>query len=286
MATKAAIKSNKKSTTTKYNANALAEKGNLKMPTTYKSMSKAVKDMPIIGALVAEFLGAFVLTAIFIETQGNPLYIAFGLIGIILFTGSVTGANPAMTVGALVTKKMTWLRAIGYIVVQLLGASVAYLILNTFLHAASSGATTAAGSTAPSLLHAAEIIKGKEWYLFFVELLGTTILALGIAYAMRTKRHKLVASFAAGFAMISALAIALTLCSPLAQQVTESSVIQTFLNPAIAFAAKGLSWNLWPLSIYVLAPVLGGIAGFVIQDFLKYANCNDCDCENCECKIK
>ena len=283
MATKTAIKSTKHSTTTKYKANDIAEKVDRKMPTSLRKVHKAVKDMPIIGALASEFLGAFILTAVFVETQGNPLYIAFALIGIVLFTGSLTGANPAMTVGAFVTKKVTWMRALGYIIVQLLGASIAYLVLNTFLHAADSSAATAAGSAAPSLLHAAEIVKGKEWYLFFVELLGATVLALGIATAMNSKRQKLVASFAAGFGLLAALAIALTLCSPLAQMLTEQNVIQTFLNPAIAFAAQGLSWSVWPLSIYVLAPVLGGILGFLIHEFLKINNNLDCDCDNDSC---
>ena len=281
MATKSAIKSNDKSTITKIKASTVAEGEKRKMPKTLRKVHKAVKDMPIIGALATEFIGAFILTAVFVETQGNPLYIAFALIGIVLFTGSVTGANPAMTIGALVTRKLSWLRTCGYIVVQLLGASVAYLILNAFLNANDPATGAAAGAAAPSLLHAADLIKGKEWYLFWVELLGATILALGIASAFRYKRNKTVAAFAAGFALLSALAIALTLCSSLSQQLTESNVIQTFLNPAIAFAAGGLSWNLWPLAIYVLAPVLGGIIGFVVQDFLNTNDDKNCDCNCC-----
>jgi len=282
MATKAAIKSTKKSTITKYKANDIADKGSQNMPSSYKKIHKAVKEKPIIGSLAAEFLGAFILTAVFVETQGNPLYIAFALIGIVLFTGSVTGANPAMTVGAFVTKRISWLRAIGYIVVQLLGATIAYLVLDTFLKAAGSGASSETGAAAPTLLQAADIIKGKEWYLFFVELLGATILALGIAYAMRNRRKRVVASFAAGFALLSALAVALTLCSPLAQQLTQSNVIQTFLNPAIAFAANGLSWSMWPLSIYVIAPILGAIVGFAIQEFLHMNSNDSCDCDDCK----
>lgn len=276
MATKKAIKSTKKTTITKHNAN-LAAKVDRNMPTTLKTIYKTIKDMPIIGSLVAEFLGAFILTAVFIETQGNPLYVAFALVGIVLFAGSVTGANPAMTVGAFVTRKLSWLRALGYIVVQLLGATVAYLVLNTFLHA-----NDVASSTAPTLLHAASIIKGKEWYLFFVELLGSTVLALGIASAMRQRRHKIVAAFAAGFAVLSALVIALTLSSALSQLLTQSNVIQVFLNPAFAFAADGLSWSMWPLTIYVLAPVLGAVAGFAIQEFLHMENSDDCDCDDCK----
>ena len=282
MATKSAIKSTHNSTTIKHSATQIAEKRRKYMPTAYKSITKVLKERPIIGALIAEFLAAFILTAVFVETQGNPLYIAFTLIGVVLFTGSLSGANPAMTIGAWATRKISWLRAIGYIVVQLLGATVAYLVLNAFLHANDpTSAQLAAGSTAPSLIHAADIIKDKEWYLFFVELLGATILALGIASAVRTKRHKVTSAFAAGFALLSALAIALTLCSGLSQLLTESNVIQTFLNPAIAFAANGLSWNIWPVVIYVIAPIIGGVIGFIVQDMINCSHDKNCDCDTC-----
>jgi len=285
MATKSAIKSDEKTTITKHNASTVAEGGKRKVPKTLRKVHKVVRDMPIIGALTAEFIGAFILTAVFVETQGNPLYIAFALIGIVLFTGSLTGANPAMTIGALATNRLSWKRTCGYIVAQVLGAAVAYLVLNAFLNANDPSAGASAGAAAPSLLHAADIIKGKEWYLFCVELLGATILAFGIASAFRSKRNKTVAAFAAGFALLSALAIALTLCSSLSQLLTESNVIQTFLNPAIAFAAGGLSWNMWPLAIYVLAPVLGAVIGFVVLDFLNGDVDDDntsCDCSCCK----
>jgi len=286
MATKSAISSTKKSTATKPKASTSALKATTSMSAVYKAVCKTLKDMPIIGALVAEFVGAFLLTAAFIEMQGSPLFVAFALGGVVLIVGGVSGAhvNPAVTIGAWVTRKMNWIYALGYIVAQLLGATVAYLVLNTFLHAnGPTAAQTAAGASAPALLHAASIIKDKEWYVFFTELLGTGILALGVATALRTKRNKIVAAFAAGFAISIALYIALTLNSALLQSSTESNVVLTFLNPAIAFAANGLSWNAWPLAIYVLAPVLGAVIGFSLQDFFHSQNNDDCDCDDCNC---
>jgi glycerol uptake facilitator-like aquaporin len=32
---------------------------------------------------------------------------------------------------------------------------------------------------------------------------------------------------------------------------------------------KALSWSVWPLAVYILAPVVGGIAGFFLNDFVK-----------------
>lgn len=278
MADKKANSPAKKSAT---KASSSASNTNSSLSSTYDSIRRILKEMPLIGALVAEFIGAFLLTAAFIEMQGSPLFVAFALGGIVLIVGGVSGAhvNPAVTIGAWVTRKMNWVYALGYIVAQLLGATVAYLVLNTFLHSAT---TTAATAAAPTLLHAATIVKDKEWYIFFTELIGTTILTLGVATALRNKKNRIVAAFAAAFAISLALYVALTLNTSLLQGSTESNAILTFLNPAIAFAANGLSWNAWPLVIYVLAPFLGGIIGFAIQDFLHSQDKVACDCDDCK----
>ena len=284
MATKTAISSTKKSTAKNTKASTSVLKETTSMSAIYEAVRKTLKEMPIIGALIAEFVGTFLLAAAFIEMQGSPLFVAFALGGVVLIVGGVSGAhvNPAMTIGAWVTRKMNWVYALGYIVAQLLGATVAYLVLNTFLHANSqSAAQLAAGTAAPALLHAATIVKDKEWYIFFTELLGASVLALGVATALRTKRNKIVSAFAAAFAISAALYIALTLNSALLQSSTETNVVLTFLNPAIAFAANGLSWNAWPLAIYVLAPVIGAVIGFALQDFFHSQNNDDCDCDDC-----
>jgi glycerol uptake facilitator-like aquaporin len=278
MAEKKAISPAKKSAA---KASSSASNTNSSLSSTYDSIRKVLKEMPLIGALVAEFIGAFLLTAAFIEMQGSPLFVAFALGGIVLIIGGVSGAhvNPAVTIGAWVTRKMNWVYALGYIVAQLLGATVAYLVLNTFLHGSTSATSTAA---APTLLHAASIVKGKEWYIFFTELVGTAILTLGVATALRHKKDRIVSAFAAAFAISLALYVALTLNTALLQGSTESNAILTFLNPAIAFAANGLSWNTWPLVIYVVGPFIGGIAGFLIQDFLHSQDKIACDCDDCK----
>jgi glycerol uptake facilitator-like aquaporin len=277
MAEKRAISPAKKSAA---KASSSASNTNSSMSSTYNSMRRVLKEMPLIGALVAEFIGAFLITVAFIEMQGSPLFVAFALGGIVLIVGGVSGAhlNPAITIGAWATRKINWIYALGYIVAQLLGATVAYLVLNTFLHAAP----TTTGAAAPTLLHAATIVNGKEWYIFFTELIGTAILTLGVATALRNKKTRIVAAFAAAFAISLALYVALTLNTSLLQTANESNVVLTFLNPAIAFAANGLSWNMWPLTIYVLAPFIGGIIGFAIQDFLHSQDKVACDCEDCK----
>lgn len=274
MATKA-TSSRKKSTVTKPKAQAAT--ASTPMAAMYQSVYKALKDMPLIGKIISEFVGAFLITTAFLEMQGNPLFAGFALAGVVLVVGGVSGAhvNPAMTFGAWATRKMTWLHALGYVVAQLLGASVAYLVLNTFLHENGVAASTAG---APVLFHAATVAVGKEWYVFFAELLATAILGLGVATALRMKKNKIVSAFAAGLAFLTALYIGMSLTTVL---LTEANVSLTFLNPAVAFAANGLSWNWWPIAIYVLAPVLGGLVGFGLADFF-HSQSEACDCEECK----
>jgi glycerol uptake facilitator-like aquaporin len=232
--------------------------------------------MPLLGVIVAEFIGTFIITAAFLEMQGNPLFFGFAIAGTVLIVGGVSGAhiNPAMTIGAWVTRRISSMYAFFYIVAQVLGAIVAWLTLNAFLQNSSTTSAKVTGS----IFHAATVTSGKEWYIFFAELLGVAIIALGVAAAVRLKRNKVVAAFATGFAVLTALYIAMSITTVL---LSESSTSLTFLNPAIAIAANGLSWNIWPIAIYILAPVLGGVVGFVLQDYL-HSQSDSCDCEDCK----
>jgi aquaporin Z len=277
MATKSANKSTKKSTT---KTKSTTVKAATTESVTLDSVYKTLKKTPIVGVMVAEFLGAFLLTASFIEMQGNPLFVAFALAGVVLIVGGVSGAhvNPAVTIGSWVTRKINWLKALGYIAAQLLGAAVALLVLNTFLNANESSSTQLAASSSPSLFHAAKVASGKEWYVFFAELLGTSVLALGAAAALRAKGNKIVSAFTYSFATLAALYISMSLTTAL---LSESNVTLSFLNPAVALVSNGLSWSMWPIAIYILAPALGGVIGFALQDFLRSQD-DGCDCDNCK----
>jgi aquaporin Z len=220
---------------------------------------------PVIGSLVAEFIGTFLLAASYIDLQGSPLYVAFVAIGIVLLVGGLSGShfNPAVTIGAWVTRRITWRRTVGYIVAQVLGAGAAFAVLSGFLKATS---TTTSTTTAPVLYHAAAIVSGKEWYLFFAELLGTLIVAFAVATAINRGPSKFVKAFTIGFGTLIGLAIAVSATSPL---LTAASTGFTILNPAIAVSLSALDWKVWPIAIYVLAPFIGGVLGFLLQGVLK-----------------
>lgn len=263
MANKTAISSIKKSKLNKKTVEATASsKGDTLKG--LKSFYKSLKRTSIVGAILAEFIGTFLLVASAFTVQNQPLFVAFVLIGVVLVVGGTSGAhvNPAMTISAWVTRKISSINALGYIAAQVLGAVVAWLVLDTFLR----GAGTSLAGSSSQLYHAATLTSGKEWYIFFAELLGATILAFGFASSLRMKKDRISAAFAYGLAILVALLIS---GSVTGMFLTESNTGLSFMNPAAAIAANGLSWSLWPISIYIFAPVIGGIVGFVLQDFLQ-----------------
>ena len=239
-----------------------------------KSFYRTLKRTPVVGIIIAEFIGTFIITAAFFEMNGrDPLTFAFVLAGVTLLFNAVSGAhvNPAMTIGALVTRKISAAYALIYVASQALGAATAWLVLDKFLVAAATASSTA------TVFHIGTITEHKEWSVFFAELLGAFILSLGVAVAIRLKKDRLSAAFAAGLSITAALYVAISVTSFM---LTESTTGLTFLNPAIAIAA-GLTWNMWPIAIYVFAPIIGGVAGFAVQQFLQ-PNDDGCECNCCE----
>lgn len=220
-------------------------------------------------ALAAEFIGTFLLAAVVVAGQGQPIFVLFGLVGIVLLFGSVSGAhvNPAVTVGAWATRRIGWLRALAYVFVQFLGAAAAFFVLSAFIGGAThpTAEQQSYGQAAASLFKAVDVstLSGKEWYVFFSELLGTTILGFGIATASRI-RETLKAGFTAGLTLFVALMIGITVSG----YVSASSV----LNPAVALSLQAYTASAWPYIVYALAPIVGGVLGFLLHDLLRGKN--------------
>ena len=135
-------------------------------------------------------------------------------------------------------------------------------MLDAFLGGAAASEETNLFFAAPALFQAHDLatVAGKEWYVFFAELTGMAILGYAIANALRSK-ERLVSAFSAGIGIFIALMVAATATS----YVAASAII----NPAVAISLQALSWEVWPLVVYVLAPALGGIVGFVLYDVLN-----------------
>lgn len=227
--------------------------------------SSPLRGASLVGVLVAEFIGTFLLAATIIAGQGQPIIVLFAIAGIVLLVGTLSGAhlNPAMTIGALVTRKISALRALGYVVAQILGALAALGLLNAFIGGAAqpSAEAQAYGQTAATLFQAALLPEGKEWYVFFAELVGAAILGLAVATALRIKGDRLASAFTVGLGIF----VALLFAASAAAYVGGSAI----LNPAVAFSLQAIEWSVWPLAVYIVAPVIGGVIGFVLHDILN-----------------
>src|SRR6187551_2890370 len=137
--------------------------------------------------LVSEFLGTFFL--VLVACGGGVMGEAFpntisrtaavvapGLmvLGIIMFMGKVSGAhlNPAVSIAFALRRDFPWTRVPGYIVVQLIGATLAALFLHAVIDVSASY-----GSNYPAAGY-------SDWSAFWMELiltLGLVSVILGTA---------------------------------------------------------------------------------------------------------
>lgn len=222
----------------------------------------------IASALIAEFIGTFLLTAVVMGTRGEPLYVAFSLVAIVLTVGAISGAhvNPLLTVGAWVTRKMTTLRALGYIVAQVLGAAFALVVLTLFIGAAPAPDASSAmmgQAQTPELFKVAALTDKSHWYVFFAELVGATIFAFAVANARRITERS-ARALTVGLGLLVAVLFAVTA----AGYASANAIV----NPAVALAIGGVAdWAKidWvAFAAYFIAPLIGGVLGFALQDVL------------------
>lgn len=261
MATKKATKSTKKSTKTKM----VSSKPKVVKTASVSgsgSRSGVLTNLPV-AAWLAEFIGTFLLGAIVVATSGQPIFILFGLTAIVLTIGHLSGAhvNPAITFGAWITRKIGTVKALGYVVAQVLGAMFAFVILNALLGGAPSQSNPlTGGSQDPELFRAIQVASNKEWYAFFASVLGLSIFGFAVASAIRERKEHFAQAFTVGGGLFLGLIIA------------GSTAI---LNPAVAVTLqafsdlKGDNALAWALAIHVVAPLIGAAIGFLLYDLLR-----------------
>lgn len=276
MATKKAAS---KAKTAKKTAVKAKEKLTKTTESTVKSIKKEEKVIAesftspaFLAALVAEFIGTFILAAGFVAGQGQPIIVLFLLTAIVLTIGNISGAhvNPLITVGAWATKRISTIKAIGYIVAQVLGAMLAFVVLNAFISQAPevSAEAQAYGQTQASLFTAYALPEGKELVVLFAELIGSLIFAFTVASVTSDKKKQDI-SVATGIG--GGLFAALLIGGSAAAIVSASSI----LNPAVAISLQAFTVTgtntVWAIAIYVGAALIGGIAGFALSSLVEKA---------------
>lgn len=224
---------------------------------------------PVTAAALAEFVGAFLLATTILIIRNEPFYLFIGLIGIVMMIGGLSGAhlNPAITIGAWVTKRVNWIRAVSYMIAQFLGAMLALVVMDAFLKQAPEVSAEAMqfGQSAPELFSALGLPEGKETTLMFIELIGVVILGFAYATILRPgMKDRVRGAFTVGGGAFLAMAFASTAAS----YIGASAV----LNPAIAVTLKAIDFaEVWSLVVYALGAIFGAIIGFFLHDLLRSA---------------
>lgn len=280
MATKKAASTNKKSTAKKAAVNqqtstrvttvkAVESRPAVEASTTSKkSFGLNINRRPLIAALIAEFIGTFIFAGAVVATQGQPILVMFALVGVVLAIGILSGAyvNPALTIAAWVTRRISGLRALGFILAQVLGAMLALVVLSAYIGGAAPAADQLYAG-AGELFKANPVPTGKEWLVLLAEVLGTAIFGFALAAATREIKERAAAAFTVGLGLYLGLMIA----GSAAAYIGASAI----LNPAVAIALKVNFTDVWVIAIYILGTTLGAVIGFALYDLLRNTSRED-----------
>lgn len=234
------------------------------------SIIEQISKPKFIASIAAEFVGTFLLAAAVIAGQGQPLVVLFALIAIVLMIGATSGAhvNPLITVGAWATRRINSVKAVGYILAQILGSMLAFVVIKSFVDGAPALSEEAImyGQQAPSMFTATAIPSGKEWFILFAELLGSAIFAFSVAHTTSNKNNN---STAIALGVGSGLFVAALIANSAATIIGGGAI----LNPAVAISLQAFSVEgtntLWAIATYVGAALIGGIAGFAFSSLIS-----------------
>lgn len=239
------------------------------------------KSGKIFGALIGELLGTAAISAIVLTLGLNPIYVVFAYLGITLAVFKLSGANlnPVITAGMLATRRMSAIRGVLYLIAQVLGAWIAYLVVNAFLQAGIATGNVQGTTVLPALATADSITVATEgasyfWAITMIEFIGAIIFAFIFARALAYKRSSFTFAATVATGMFTAILFALTISMNylgISQEYTyvlnPATAVVYGLFPSSAEGFDALMQALMPMLVsYVIFPVLGGIVGFYASD--------------------
>lgn len=228
----------------------------------------------IAAATIAEVIGTFILTAIILSQAGQPIPVMFGIIAAALGIGALSGSymNPALVVGAWITRRLDGMRALFYIIGQICGALVAWSLIDWFTSASApqlQGQALSLGQTATQVFHAAAIPGGKELLVLVAEFIGMFVFALIVASAISEKRKSLATALSIGTGLFAGLIVASSATSAL---LSAQFTGLNFLNPAVAIASgifsSGVA-SVWSVVIYLIVPLVASALAFGLYELLR-----------------
>ena len=216
------------------------------------------KSPRIWGALIGELVGTMFFMMLMLTLGVQPLYFVLAMVGVYVAIVGLSGANlnPLVTVGMMVTRRMSAIRGILYILAQVLGAWIGLIIVNAF---------RLGSETSFELPIMAEISGETFWSVALVELLGAIVIAFMFARALRFARKSPIT-----FAMTVASGVTLAIILGIVIAQNFFAVQNSFIfNPAAALmyqilptTADGIGelMNLAGLALaaYIVMPMVGG----------------------------
>lgn len=238
-----------------------------------ESILTVFKDHRFYGALLGEVIGTCLLTILMFALSfiniANIATFAWAVIAALIAVYAFSGAclNPLIAVGMVASRRMSVIRGTMYIIAEVIGAWLGWLIFHAFQVAGGEAATDI-----PAMTLAEE---GQFWMFAMLELLGAVIIAFCFARALSYKRS--VFTFAVTVAGGIVLAVVAGYVISYAFASTQNNFI---FNPAVAlmyqiFPTAGedfgeiMSGVCQALTIYALFPIVGGICGFYLSDFMS-----------------
>ena len=236
-----------------------------------ESILTIFKNHKFYGALLGELIGTMFITLLLFALSlmgiASVATYSFAIIAIYIAIYAFSGAclNPIVTVGMMATRRISVIRGVMYIIAEIVGAWLGWLIFNSFHLAGGDGAY--------DITKMAEIGEGKFWVIALVELFGAFVIAFFYARAVKYKRS--VFTFAATVAGGMALAVVIGYVVSAAFLGLSNNFI---FNPATAlmlqiFPASGDDFGqiiggiCQALSAYAILPMIGGVIGFYLSDF-------------------
>ena len=238
-----------------------------------ESILTVFKSHKFYGALLGEVIGTALITLLLFALSlmgiASIATYSFAVLAIFIAVYAFSSAclNPIVAAGMMASRRMSVIRGVMYIIAEIVGAWLGWLIFNAF--------HLAGGDTAMvDVPVMAEIAEGNFWVTAMVELLGAVIIAFFYARALKYKRS--VFTFGATIAGGLALAIVLGYVVSAAFVGLNSNFI---FNPASAlmlqiFPTAGENFGeimggvCQALSVYALIPMIGGVCGFYLSDFM------------------
>ena len=169
------------------------------------------------------------------------------VMGIILFMGKISGAhlNPAVSLAFALRGDFPWRRVPGYIVVQLIGATLACVLLQALI-----GVSATYGSNYPAADYSAGAAFGME------ALLTLVLVSVILGTASGAQNVGLLGAYAVG----AYIAVAGLWGSPISG---------TSMNPARTFGPDLAGGNFSDYWVYVAGPVAGAVAAVGIAFILR-----------------